>query len=104
MEYNDDKLTSASRKRVTFMTHKQKQDDQFNDGVQPLKHISQDGSFHSPQTDDELLTDHDQSRTALTPKFEHGEKYHEAGKRDVELYIRTYNTLLRSSGEISLKA
>ena len=29
---------------------------------------------------------------------------HEAGKRDVELYIRTYNTLLRSSGEISLKA
>src|SRR5713226_9402519 len=36
--------------------------------------------------------------------FEHGEKYHEAGKRDVELYIRTYNTLLRSSGEISLKA
>jgi hypothetical protein len=29
---------------------------------------------------------------------------HEAGKRDVEMYIRTYNTLLRSSGEISLKA
>ena len=36
--------------------------------------------------------------------FEHGEGRHEAGKRDVELYIRTYNTLLRSSGEISLKA
>jgi len=36
--------------------------------------------------------------------FEHGEGHHEAGKRDVELYIRTYNTLLRSSGEISLKA
>jgi len=36
--------------------------------------------------------------------FEHGERQHEAGKRDVELYIRTYNTLLRSSGEISLKA
>ncbi len=42
--------------------------------------------------------------TSITPTFEHGEKYHEAGKRDVELYIRTYNTLLRSSGEISLKA
>ena len=28
----------------------------------------------------------------------------QAGKRDVELYIRTYNTLLRSSGEINLKA
>jgi uncharacterized protein DUF6909 len=36
--------------------------------------------------------------------FEHGEGHHEAGKRDVELYIRTYNTLMRSSGEISLKA
>ena len=86
------------------MTHKQKHDDQFNDGVQPLKHISQDGSSPIPQMDDELLANHDQSRTALTPNFEHGEKYHEAGKRDVELYIRTYNTLLRSSGEISLKA
>src|SRR5205807_1669067 len=36
--------------------------------------------------------------------FEQGEYHHEAGKRDVELYIRTYNTLLRSSGEINLKA
>lgn len=36
--------------------------------------------------------------------FEHGERHHAAGKRDVELYIRTYNTLLRSSGEVSLKA
>lgn len=36
--------------------------------------------------------------------FEHGENRHEAGTRDVELYIRTYNTLMRSSGEVSLKA
>src|SRR5581483_6061732 len=36
--------------------------------------------------------------------FEHGEGQHEAGKRDVELYIRTYNTLMRSSGEVNLKA
>ena len=36
--------------------------------------------------------------------FEHGERQHDAGKRDVELYIQTYNTLLRSSGEISMKA
>jgi hypothetical protein len=36
--------------------------------------------------------------------FAHGEGKHEAGKRDVELYIRTYNTLMRSSGEVSLKA
>jgi hypothetical protein len=31
-------------------------------------------------------------------------RQHEAGKREVEMYIRTYNTILRSSGEISLKA
>ncbi|HLH63797.1 MAG TPA: hypothetical protein VKV20_19125 [Ktedonobacteraceae bacterium] len=36
--------------------------------------------------------------------FEQGEGRHEAGKRDVDLYIRMYNTLLRSSGEVSLKA
>ncbi len=53
---------------------------------------------------DELFDQRRMRRTAILPSFEHGEKYHEAGKRDVELYIRTYNTLLRSSGEISLKA
>src|SRR5947207_12534914 len=40
----------------------------------------------------------------LSPLFERGERYHQAGKRDVELYIRTYNTLLHSSGNINLKA
>src|SRR5438477_581126 len=54
--------------------------------------------------EDELLETPRAMRTTVTPDFEHGEKYHQAGKRDVELYIRTYNTLLRSSGEISLKA
>ncbi len=53
---------------------------------------------------DELLDTRQARHTAIGPNFEHGEKYHEAGKRDVELYIRTYNTLLRSSGEINLKA
>ncbi len=43
------------------------------------------------------------SRHLSSPYYE-GEPTHEAGKRDVELYIRTYNTLLRSSGEVSLKA
>ncbi len=54
--------------------------------------------------DDELVDIQQMSHAAITPTFEHGERYHEAGKRDVELYIRTYNTLLRSSGEVSLKA
>jgi hypothetical protein len=44
------------------------------------------------------------TRTIIDPSFEDENRHHEAGKRDVELYIRTYNTLLRSSGEISLKA
>ncbi|HEY4385232.1 MAG TPA: hypothetical protein VGN34_12280, partial [Ktedonobacteraceae bacterium] len=53
---------------------------------------------------DELLDMQRTSQEVIAPIFEHGERYHEAGKRDVELYIRTYNTLLRSSGEVSLKA
>jgi hypothetical protein len=40
----------------------------------------------------------------LTNPYYEGEQTHEAGRREVELYIRTYNTLLRSSGEVSLKA
>jgi hypothetical protein len=56
------------------------------------------------QSEDEFLDNPVKQHTTMTPALEHGERYHEAGKRDVELYIRTYNTLLRSSGEISLKA
>ena len=52
--------------------------------------------------DDEVIDQH--GRHTMSSALEHGEKYHVAGKRDVELYIRTYNTLLRSSGEVSLKA
>ena len=53
---------------------------------------------------DELLDTQRVDPATLSPLFEHGEKYHQAGKRDVELYIRTYNTLLHSSGNINLKA
>src|SRR5579875_3003749 len=41
---------------------------------------------------------------AETVSFERGDRHQEDGIRDVELYIRTYNTLLRSSGEVNLKA
>lgn len=47
---------------------------------------------------------HPMTHTASNTSFEQDDSRHEAGKRDVELYIRTYNTLLRSSGEVSLKA
>jgi hypothetical protein len=52
--------------------------------------------------DDEVIDQY--GGHTMSSVLEHGEKYHVAGKRDVELYIRTYNTLLRSSGEVSLKA
>lgn len=51
-----------------------------------------------------LYTSEAETAMEEMPEFEHGERHHEAGKSDVELYIRTYNTLLRSSGEVSLKA
>jgi hypothetical protein len=34
----------------------------------------------------------------------HKEEIHPASKQDVELYIRTYSTMLRSSGEVKIKA
>jgi hypothetical protein len=53
---------------------------------------------------EEPLDVHPMTHTAASSYFEQDDEHHEAGKRDVEMYIRTYNTLLRSSGEISLKA
>jgi len=78
----------------------------------PVQHETQEQAMHPQefhQVDDLLDKERTAStvsarHTTVTPLFEHGEKYHQAGKRDVELYIRTYNTLLRSSGEVSLKA
>jgi hypothetical protein len=80
--------------------------DQHSSNAQLEHNVSVDVKSQAlSEAGDELLTDTYRSvRTTIMPTFEHGEKYHEAGKRDVELYIRTYNTLLRSSGEISLKA
>nr|BBH89774.1 hypothetical protein KTC_45250 [Thermosporothrix sp. COM3] len=62
--------------------------------------------FEENERVDEVLLETDSQRrgTSIIPSIEHGEGYHEAGTRDVEMYIRTYNTLLRSSGEINLKA
>ena len=48
-------------------------------------------------------------RSGATPNATTGamdtvEEQHEAGTREVEMYIRTYQSLLRSSGEVGLKA
>ncbi len=80
-------------------------DHQSDEQEQTAKHISQDGQrLLSENSNDELLDGQQTEYTTIATTLEHGEKYHEAGKRDVELYIRTYNTLLRSSGEVNLKA
>jgi hypothetical protein len=93
------------------MSRKQKNDHHIDDPQTHAKQLAQSlkNETTTPQliptpTRDELLDQRRMRRTTITPSFEHGEKYHEAGKRDVELYIRTYNTLLRSSGDINLKA
>ncbi len=58
----------------------------------------------SIETEEQIEEVHPMTHTASGTAFEQDDGRHEAGKRDVELYIRTYNTLLRSSGEVSLKA
>src|SRR5256712_6968999 len=71
----------------------------------PFEGREQHQEFYTDGSDALQVQNPDQHTSIpVTPSFEHEERYHEAGKRDVELYIRTYNTLLRSSGEISLKA
>jgi hypothetical protein len=93
------------------MPRKQKNNHHIDDLQARAKQFAQslEDETTTPQlitipTRDELLDHRQMRRTTIMPSFEHSEKYHEAGKRDVELYIRTYNTLLRSSGEINLKA
>src|SRR5947209_1364616 len=91
------------------MARKQKNTDSF-DNQHPIHRqneretLAESRGLEQKQPEDELLNTRTGALTDVTTAFEHGEKYHEVGKRDVELYIRTYNTLLRSSGEVSLKA
>ncbi len=73
--------------------------DPFEGQQQEQDDLLLEGADSQPLDDVHRLT-----HTVTSSAFEHEDEWHEAGKRDVELYIRTYNTLLRSSGEISLKA
>ncbi|HET8844618.1 MAG TPA: hypothetical protein VFN35_24320, partial [Ktedonobacteraceae bacterium] len=72
----------------------------FTDSQQAQNFPGQEQIYTANMEIANLAHEHDGEETS----FEHAEGHHEAGTRDVELYIRTYNTLLRSSGEISLKA
>jgi len=76
-----------------------------NNTPDPFEDRQENQNVHHLE-DNSLEKDIDNQMTvpATNTPFEHENGHHEAGKRDVELYIRTYNTLLRSSGEVSLKA
>ncbi len=73
--------------------------------TEPFEEQPQDEAFLQDGSEvRERLDVHPMTHTAVNTLFEDEDRRHEAGKRDVDLYIRTYNTLMRSSGEISLKA
>ncbi|WP_207229243.1 DUF6909 family protein [Ktedonosporobacter rubrisoli] len=86
--------------------HERDEDDQLHvaETVAYEDALGEEQDIDSLEPVDELIEAQRARRAMMTRDFEHGEKSHEAGTRDVELYIRTYNTLLRSSGEVSLKA
>ena len=87
------------------MSRKNKSPMDSNNTPDPFEDRQKNQNLHHLE-DNSLETDIDNQMTvpATNTPFEHENGHHEAGKRDVELYIRTYNTLLRSSGEVSLKA
>ncbi len=87
------------------MSRKNKSPMDSNNTPDPFEDRQENQNVHHLE-DNSLEKDIDNQMTvpATNTPFEHENGHHEAGKRDVELYIRTYNTLLRSSGEVSLKA
>ena len=78
--------------------------DPFDEQFSPQENIGDENEREAS----EFATSYGDGRETAMPyhTFSDGNenRQHEAGKREVEMYIRTYNTLLRSSGEISLKA
>lgn len=86
------------------MPRKTKDNNEYNEQFQRREAVEETlvpmyGETHGI---DEVLNE--RNRVAVLSSLEYGERFHSAGKRDVELYIRTYNTMLRSSGEVNLKA
>lgn len=87
------------------MPRKIKHSDNHNNHPGPSENSFLDPEFDTEGYDaDQPQDTQELARAASETYYRNAEGHHEAGKRDVELYIRTYNTLLRSSGEISLKA
>ncbi len=100
-----DLISSVEKRKKRSMPRKNKIPTQQNHLPDPFDRQQAKEAFFNNGGDAEEIQDaHEAAPTASDPYFDRGEGHHEAGKRDVELYIRTYNTLLRSSGEVSLKA
>jgi len=100
-----DLISSVEKRKKRSMPRKNKIPTQQNHLPDPFDGQQAKEAFFNNGGDAEEIQDaHEAAPTASDPYFDRGEGHHEAGKRDVELYIRTYNTLLRSSGEVSLKA
>src|SRR6266516_735033 len=97
---------SSTGKREKDLSRKNRPHEHSNSMPDPFEDQPQNAEFYADGSEViEPLDVHPMTHTAASSAFEHDDDgRHEAGKRDVELYIRTYNTLLRSSGEISLKA
>lgn len=97
-------LCTSTEKRENTLSRKHKSSMDNNTPPEPIEEQPQNADiFQNDREVIETLDVHPMTHTAASTIFE-DDRQHEAGKRDVELYIRTYNTLLRSSGEISLKA
>src|SRR5256714_1825873 len=97
---------SSTGKREKDLSRKNRPHEHSNSMPDPFEDQPQNAEFYADGSEViEPLDVHPMTHTAASSAFEHDDDgRHEAGKRDVDLYIRTYNTLLRSSGEISLKA
>ena len=76
--------------------------DPFDEQFTP--HNGSDNENEEPGPQEAAYGDARETALPYNDAFDDNDRRHEAGKREVEMYIRTYNTLLRSSGEISLKA
>src|SRR5579859_5942691 len=76
--------------------------DPFDEQFTPSSGSSNENDDPGPQ--EAAYGDARETALPYNDAFDDNDRRHEAGKREVEMYIRTYNTLLRSSGEISLKA
>src|SRR3981081_3631472 len=88
---------TSTEKRENTLSRKNKSSMDNNITPEPFEEQPQDAEiFQDDREVLETLDVHPMTHTAASTVFEDEDRQHEAGKRDVELYILTYNTLMRS--------